>query len=528
MLQAQSVAVAADASIEIREEIATQLAEVEKVEKTQRLVTTLFDIQASMGDILLPNGNHDFPGADARYEQAFKDYGTDLFRLTPEQGAEFLRSLGTDLRVQLAAALDDWAYVRYVQASGMQNSLKLFEITRLLDPDPLRNRIRKAATASDGKTLQALAEEINPAVQPVQTINLVAVYLYFFRRQSKCTDAIRFLRRAQPFHTADFQIAHNLAFHLLQDSLPEQAIPYSTAAVAIRPNSAAAWQDLCRTYYDSGRFPEAVGAFRRFIALAPKNASPRFTLGLMLLKMRDVDGAVAEFKAALQIDPKHRGALGQLAEAHLAGANLVAASETVKDLLGIDPKDGFALYLQSRVERARALLPRLPDILDGKAEPTSSLEGCEFADLCTMPGRKQYLGAARLYEKAFASDATLLTDLGSGHRLTAARAAILAASGAGVSTKPLTPAEVAEMRRLALTWARAEVALCVTALNQRKPESRQIVLDKLTVLRNDVALAVTKTGATPGRLEMPAEERTRWDQFWTQVEMGLLEAWALP
>jgi serine/threonine-protein kinase len=525
MLQAQSVAAAADAPAEMRERIGKLLAEIQQVEKTHRLVATLLDIQASMGDTVLPSGDQDFPGADARYEQAFRDYGTDLFRLSPEQGASLLRSLGSDLNVELAAALDDWAYVRYVRVRGMQNSTHLFQLTRLLDPDPLRNRIREAAAASDGKALRALAEEVNPAIQPVQTINLVAVYLYWFRK-GDCADAIRFLRRAQPYHTGDFQIAHNLAYHLLTDGLAEQSIQYGTAAVAIRPRSAAAWADLARALHDSHRDTEAIAAYQQLVALAPKNTFPHLYLGTLFLRAREVAAALAAFQEAQRLDPTNRGVLFQVALAQEAWGDLKAALETIREILRTAANDPFAQHRRWQLEFALFLDPRLPAILIGEEEPRSPLEGCAFAELCAAPGRKQYAAAARLYTKAFSDDPTLLDDLNAEHRFKAARAAALAAAGQGIAETPLTPGARAALRARALGWLQAELGVWRLNLRPGQQQNRKFLIDKVSAILYEPDLAATKPG--PGQMEMSAEERTRWGQFWTQLEVTLLECRRLP
>src|SRR5205085_2350191 len=77
-LQAGERADQVGASAEVRQRVRGLVAEIEQVEKNRRLVATLLDIQDSMGDVLTSIGNQDFSGADARYERAFRDYGTDV------------------------------------------------------------------------------------------------------------------------------------------------------------------------------------------------------------------------------------------------------------------------------------------------------------------------------------------------------------------------------------------------------------------------------------------------------------------
>src|SRR5207249_2981640 len=105
--------------------------------------------------------------------RAFEAYGLNLYTLSPEQGALALRELGAGVHVGVAEALDNWGYVQTVMR--MPNPNHLHNVSCLLDPDPVRNRIRTAIVNRDGQALRQLAAEIDPAAQPVQTVNLVAV-----------------------------------------------------------------------------------------------------------------------------------------------------------------------------------------------------------------------------------------------------------------------------------------------------------------------------------------------------------------
>jgi tetratricopeptide (TPR) repeat protein len=301
--QAQVRATEADAPPEVHDHIRRLLADIEQLEKNRRLVATLLEIHTGMGDTLTVQGDQDFAGADARYRRAFRDYGTDLFSLSPEDGAELLRRLGSEVRVDLAAAIDDWAYVRFIMAGYRLDGLaRLFQMTRLLDPDPVRNRIRDIVAARDAAALNRLAEEIDPAVQPIQTVNLVAVYLYSFRPLDEGHKvAARFLRKAQPYHPGDFQINHNLAYYLNNERRPAEALPYALAAIAVRPKSSAAWLDYLRSLSNTGRDAEVIAVQRRLCALSPLYFTIRFELAAQLDKVGDPAGAAAARADALRI-----------------------------------------------------------------------------------------------------------------------------------------------------------------------------------------------------------------------------------
>jgi serine/threonine-protein kinase len=351
--KAAQQAIADGVPAEVRARIVGLISEIERLEKNRRLVATLLEIHASMGDQLTVGYDQDFAGTDERYGRAFADYGTDLFRLAPEQGADLLRKLGGEVRVELAAALDNWAYVRsYLNPGRDRHPLLL--LTRLLDPDPLRNRIRDALISGDGPALRAIANEIDPSLHPAETTNLLSCFLWRDGEGPRYyEEAATLLQKAQPHHAGDFQISHNLAWHNVQLSRFDAALGYARAAVAIRPRSAAAWADLAHSLAGLGRDAEAIAAYRRVFALSPrtllaldrvasilekqgktdeaaaerrkaaaerrksiepdlKSASLNSEQGGMLLSSGRIDEAIASFRKAIELAPKFAKAHGQL------------------------------------------------------------------------------------------------------------------------------------------------------------------------------------------------------------------------
>jgi tetratricopeptide (TPR) repeat protein len=313
-LQAREQAVSTAAPAAVLDRINALLTEIGRIEKNRRLVASLLEIHAGMGDRVLVTGDQDFAGADDRYDRALRDYGTDLSRLAPERGAALLRELGGEITVELAAALDDWAYVGWflsrpsLTASGAPDRRGphggewLFPITNLLDPEPLRSRIRDAAKRRDGAALTAIAGEIDPAAQSAETINLLSVYLYF---NSRFEDATRVLRAAQPHHSGDFQINHNLAVFLNRSSQPAEALPFAMAAVAVRPQSSVAWLDLARALQALGREEESYNAFHRVVERSPVAWRLLLPLASRMERAGRHEEAVAEWRRAAALAAQH-------------------------------------------------------------------------------------------------------------------------------------------------------------------------------------------------------------------------------
>ena len=276
--------------------------EIKHGEAHRRLLVTLADIQKGMGDNLLPNSDQDFPTADGSYAQAFAEFGVDLDRLPPQESADRLRKLGDAFQAPVAAALDDWGYVRFVLKSTAprypRDNARLHQASRLLDPDPVRNRIRDAVMGRDEPALARLAAELDPAGQPAQTCNWAGTMLYWLRPQDDFSKATAFLRRAQGSHPGDFQINHNLAFQLVRAGSPDEAEPYARVSLALRPGSATAHQAM-------GHFVAALDMHQRLIAIAPHVVRHHFHVGNHLEKQGEAAEARDVFRRSVVLVARH-------------------------------------------------------------------------------------------------------------------------------------------------------------------------------------------------------------------------------
>jgi tetratricopeptide (TPR) repeat protein len=390
-LQAREQAVATAAPAAILNRINSLLTEIGRIEKNRRLVASLLDIHAGMGDHVLETGDQDFAGADDRYAQALRDYGTDLSKLAPERAAAMLRELGGEVTVELAAALDDWAYVGWLRSTSLLTASAepllgaarggewLFPITILLDPDPLRSRIRDAAKRRDGAALTAIANEIDPAAQSAETINLLSVYLFF---NSRSKEATQILSAAQPHHPGDFQINHNLAFFLNNSPQPGSALPFAMAAVAVRPQSSVAWLDLATALQAVGREEESYDAIRRLVERSPATWSRLLALALRMDRAGRHEAAVAECLRA----------------AALAARNPIAFFKFDEDTPRLRPGDDPA-----------PLLAPLREVV--KANPQSAAARMTLARFLLIAGNRSEAVTELRESTRFVSDVNVLVTL---------------------------------------------------------------------------------------------------------------------
>jgi serine/threonine-protein kinase len=282
-------------------------------------------------------------------------------------------------------------------------------------------------------------------------------------------------------------------------------------AIEVEPNRADSHHMLGMYWQARGQLDEAMAEYRRSIELDPKGAPPHYQLGTCWVARGRLDDAIDEFRRAAEGDPgacpPHLGLVdalvgsGRVQEACTAGRrglDLVRAQEPLRPAL----QEKLKLC-----ERMLALDPRLPGLLEGK-EQLAAAELLKLADLCRDCGRPH--AAVRLYTEAFSAQPAVADDLGSGHRFHAACAAARAAAGQNSATGPLGGPERAGLRRQALAWLRADLALRTRLVNEGKGVVSSLAdwqsESDLTSVRDPVELA-----------KLPEAEREPWQRIWADV-----------
>ncbi len=130
--------------------------------------------------------------------------------------------------------------------------------------------------------------------------------------------------------------------------------------------------------------------------------------------------------------------------------------------------------------------------------------------------RRRYLTAARFWADAFGADPKLADDLASGRRVSAARAAALAAAGQGEDAGRLDDKERTRWRKQALEWLHQDLTAHAKQMESRKPQDRQRVRQRLENWKGDPELASLRDQAVVTRL--PADEQQACRQLWAAVE----------
>jgi serine/threonine protein kinase/Tfp pilus assembly protein PilF len=249
---------------------------------------------------------------DRDYARAFRDYGVDIDTLPVETSIDRLKARPA-LAVALGAALNEWVFARRrISEADVARWRLPVAIARGIDPEPLRDRLRASwgLPVSDVQNdLRRLAESIDVQAQHPATLLVLAETL---QRVQQPDSALRILRDAQFVHPGDFWISYTLGFVLRQRNDYEGSILFSTAAVAIRPHSAVAHNNLGITLYAQNKLPEAVAAYHKAIELEPKSAMPHSNLSIVLFAQKKLDEAIPACRKAIELDPKFADAHNNL------------------------------------------------------------------------------------------------------------------------------------------------------------------------------------------------------------------------
>jgi tetratricopeptide (TPR) repeat protein len=115
------------------------------------------------------------------------------------------------------------------------------------------------------------------------------------------------------------------------------------AALAVQPESVAAWNNLGIALMDAGDPRGAVVAFREAVRLDPSAAKAHSNLGVALQEeLGDLAGAIAEFRETVRLDPQDVAAHVNLGNALRLAGDLQEALTVLKEAVRLDPNEARA------------------------------------------------------------------------------------------------------------------------------------------------------------------------------------------
>ena len=127
-----------------------------------------------------------------------------------------------------------------------------------------------------------------------------AAETYFLRRYD---DAIRAYREIIAAYPYEMEARHLLAFCLMDNRQPKDAIEPLKFIARMEPEMHSTWSMLGMAYLESRNLNEAVTALRRYVELEPDSANAHHTLADAYRAQGEFDLAAEEYNKAIAADP---------------------------------------------------------------------------------------------------------------------------------------------------------------------------------------------------------------------------------
>jgi tetratricopeptide (TPR) repeat protein len=317
----------------------------------------------------------------------------------------------------------------------------------------------------------------------------------------------------------------NLGNHLRAKGDLEGAIEAYREVTRLNPLNYRAYNNLGNTLKAKGDLDDAIAALQKAIQINPTYAMGHFNLGTVLRSAGrsagDLDKGIVHLREAVHLNPKYPSAYSSLGRALWDKGDLDGAVAAFKAASQLEPdstayKNNWTFAEQQR-KRWSELLRRLPEIASGTSQPKNPADALALAQLCQQKFQNRYVLSLKLTIEAFAADPKLADNLAAGHRYNSASAAVQAAAGKDVELKAFDVDEWGYLTGLGLKWLRADLAILSEQAKDQKlwPEVRK----RLTAWKSDPNLMAVRDAVWLG--VMAQIDRKVWESLWNDVETVL-------
>jgi tetratricopeptide (TPR) repeat protein len=343
--------------------------------------------------------------------------------------------------------------------------------------------------------------------------------------------AIACFHRAIALDPKDARAHSNLGHAQGAKGQLDAALASCRKAVEIDPTLAMAHNNLGNALNAKGRLDEAIASYRQALELDPDVPFAHDNLAIALYRQGNalnakgqIDEAIASYRKAIDLVPTYAEAhcnLGHALRNKGRFAEAVAALRRGHELGTKHPGWRYPSAGWVReAERLAALEAKLSAFLKGEFKPKDTAERLGLVGVCQA--KNLPAAAVRLSADAFAADPKLADDLQASHRYNAACSAALAAAGRGADAGKLDDKERTRLRKQALDWLRADLALRTRQLESGPPSNRAEAQQALQHWQQDGDLASLRDKDALAKL--PAEERAAFTKLWADVAVLLKKA----
>jgi serine/threonine protein kinase/Flp pilus assembly protein TadD len=285
---------------------------------------------------------------------AFRQYGIEVGVTPHPEVLARIQGRPRAVQAQLVVALDECLYS--APRTAVADKKWLLAVLNVVDSDPWRVIVRKAARDQDLQTLVRLAREVDVTRQPPSF--LAPMVRRLSRKDPVGLDLARRVQRAYP---GDFWANHHLGESLWANGLPAEAVCYHTAALALRPNNAGVYLNLALAHRDVKALDEALADLDQAIKLAPNYAMAWWVRGVILTRKGDLRAALDSVTRAAALNPNDGRIHFSLARILMDQSKVTEAVAEYREAIRLGREDaevhaylGYALHKQGKLPAAEA------------------------------------------------------------------------------------------------------------------------------------------------------------------------------
>lgn len=138
---------------------------------------------------------------------------------------------------------------------------------------------------------------------------------------------------------SNFEAQMQAAALFNQINRPEGALEFYTRAAKLKSNDYGLLVKLGDGTFDLRRYDEAAKWYEQAIKIKPGDPTVQMDLGqsYYLRRPRDLERAIASYRAALKIDPRHEKSLQNLTAALIDQGDLPGARKSIEQLAQVNP-----------------------------------------------------------------------------------------------------------------------------------------------------------------------------------------------
>ncbi len=262
------------------------------------------------------------------------------------------------------------------QAGIYRDKITFFSHIVSLNPEARNAHFNLSqALGRAGRTEEALAPArmaVEQRPDDARALCMLGSVLIHMERFAEAEETLRRALEIDPDHKCS---RREMAHMLRMQGRREEALDAYRALLEIYPNYALAYAYVGRVLVQLQQYEEAVNPLSKALAMTraassvtaelPKPVSVHVLLGTALRELGRTRAAEDHFRQALQLDPRNREALDQVAAAHFRRKRFQEALDLYRTLLEIAPDAasahadiGVTLYYLDRTEEAIRSLER--------------------------------------------------------------------------------------------------------------------------------------------------------------------------